>query len=199
MPNVNNGLLDGVRRIGAKFRDLTVDGGLPGAPLGLRLRGATTAGAPVAGTWKAGDEISDRNGGRWTCTAGGTPGTWIGTPGLLASTGASGYTMVNGTGAIITWTAPNDGAMHGVTVAGVLVISSTETGGELAAEGTDPSGAAFTRQVMAASQAASSQPIGLNQAVPSLWLIKANTTFTLQQFTALTGGASVLYAELWGS
>ena len=55
MPNVNGGVLDGVRRIGAKVRDLVIDGGVPGAPLGYRLRGATTAGSPTSGTWKAGD------------------------------------------------------------------------------------------------------------------------------------------------
>jgi hypothetical protein len=78
MANVNQGVLDGLRRLGAKVRDLAVDGGLPGAPLGLRLRGATQSGPPATGTWKAGDLIPDRAGVVWICTAGGTPGTWAG-------------------------------------------------------------------------------------------------------------------------
>lgn len=77
MPNINNGILDGVRRIGGRFRDLVVNGGLPGAPLGYRLRGATPSGPPATGTWKAGDEVPDRTGIDWLCTAGGTPGTWV--------------------------------------------------------------------------------------------------------------------------
>ena len=74
--NLNNGVLDGIRRIGGRFRDVTVDGGLPGAPLGLRIRGATASGAPATGTWKARDVIEDGTGTLWLCTAGGSPGTW---------------------------------------------------------------------------------------------------------------------------
>jgi hypothetical protein len=85
MPVINQGVLDGVRRIGAKVRDLTIDGGLPGAPLGFRLRGATTSGPPATGTWKAGDETRDRNGIIWFCTAGGSPGTWAQSAGLITS------------------------------------------------------------------------------------------------------------------
>lgn len=72
MAVANSGLLDGLRRIGGKFRDLTIDGGLPGAPLGYRLRGATASGPPLTGTWKAGDLVPDRTGMIWICTAGGT-------------------------------------------------------------------------------------------------------------------------------
>lgn len=82
--NLNNGVLDGIRRIGGRFRDVTVDGGLPGAPLGLRLRGATASGPPATGTWKAGDQVSDRTGAIWICTAAGSPGSWC-IPGGLAS------------------------------------------------------------------------------------------------------------------
>jgi hypothetical protein len=75
--NLNNGVVDGIRRIGGRFRDITVDGGLPGAPMGLRLRGATASGPPTTGTWRPGDTIQDRNGAWWICTAAGTPGTWV--------------------------------------------------------------------------------------------------------------------------
>jgi hypothetical protein len=96
---LNNGVLDGVRRITGKFRDLVVDGGLPGAPLGFRLRGATSYGPPSSGTWKAGDTVHDRTGNIWTCTAGGTPGTWSGAVIQLApsadTTGAASATAIN--------------------------------------------------------------------------------------------------------
>jgi hypothetical protein len=77
--NLNNGVLDGIRRIGGRFRDITIDGGLPGAPLGFRLRGANTSGAPTTGTWKAGDETRDRGGNIYICTSGGTgaAATWV--------------------------------------------------------------------------------------------------------------------------
>jgi hypothetical protein len=90
MPNINTGILDGVRRIGAKFRELTIDGGIPGAPLGMRIRGATTSGPPTTGSWRAGDEVSDRTGIQWTCTVSGTPGTWAGTA-MASGTTMTGY------------------------------------------------------------------------------------------------------------
>jgi hypothetical protein len=93
MATGNNGLLDGVRRIGGKFRDLTIDGGLPGAPLGFRIRGATKSGPPVTGTWKAGDQVPDRSGTVWTCVTGGTghAAAWAGSlTGLAPSGDATG-------------------------------------------------------------------------------------------------------------
>lgn len=77
MTTINAGVLDGVRRIGAGVRDLSVQGGIGGAPLGMRIKGATLSGAPVTGTWKPGDLVTDRTGKIWQCTAGGTPGTWV--------------------------------------------------------------------------------------------------------------------------
>lgn len=79
MTNINNGVLDGVRRIGAAVRSLSITGGISGAPLGVRLLGATQSGPPTAGTWKAGDQVSDRNGNAFICTAGGTGSgaTWV--------------------------------------------------------------------------------------------------------------------------
>lgn len=76
MTTINTGVLDGVRRIGAGVRDLSVQGGIGGAPLGMRIKGATLSGAPVTGTWRPGDLVTDRTGKIWQCTAGGTPGTW---------------------------------------------------------------------------------------------------------------------------
>ena len=102
MATGNSGALDGVRRIAGKFRDLAVDGGLPGAPLGFRLRGATQSGPPVTGTWKAGDTAPDRNGAFWTCVKAGTgnAAAWQGSlTGLAPSgdaTGAKDYANIQG-------------------------------------------------------------------------------------------------------
>jgi hypothetical protein len=75
----NNGLLDGIRQIPARLRALDILGGLTGAPLGFRLRGATKSGPPSSGTWKAGDIVPDRQGTLWTCLAAGSPGQWAST------------------------------------------------------------------------------------------------------------------------
>src|SRR5882672_5519308 len=61
-------------------------GGVPAALTGAtgasRYVGATTSGAPVAGTFAQGDTVVDRSGGVWICTVAGTPGTWG--PGVAA-------------------------------------------------------------------------------------------------------------------
>lgn len=81
--NINGGVLDGVRRIPMKIRELIIDGGTPGAPLGFRIRGSLAAGPPVTGSWRAGDLVVDRRGFIWICTAAGTPGRWTLTPNVL--------------------------------------------------------------------------------------------------------------------
>ena len=50
--------------------------GLTGATAATRYVGATASGAPVAGTFAAGDLCVDQSGAAWVCTAAGTPGTW---------------------------------------------------------------------------------------------------------------------------
>jgi hypothetical protein len=87
MSNINNGLVDGVRRIGAKLRELTIDGGIAGAPLGLRLRGAVQSGPPASGSWRPGDIVTDRAGALWTNTIRGTPGQWAGTSVIIPPSG----------------------------------------------------------------------------------------------------------------
>jgi hypothetical protein len=37
-----------------------------------------STGAPTSGTWSVGDTVQDSAGALWLCTAGGTPGTWVG-------------------------------------------------------------------------------------------------------------------------
>jgi hypothetical protein len=112
---------------------------------------------------------------------------------LLATTGAAGTALVNGTPTILTWTAPNDGALHRVVGAGGLVVTSTETGGQINLNFTDPAGNVRAKTLLAAAQGAGYQSFGF-----AFVTVEANTTVTITQ-TALTGGAAVLYAELWGS
>jgi len=52
--------------------------GLTGAVEATRYVGATTAGAPVTGTFAVGDLVVDRGtGDTWVCTIAGSPGTWV--------------------------------------------------------------------------------------------------------------------------
>jgi hypothetical protein len=121
--------------------------------------------------------------------------SWQPAMALLATTGTTPYTLVNGTGNIITWTAPNDGALHRVLLIATLYVSSAETGGSINMAFTLPNGtSAGAPQVMAGGQSG-----GTKFPSASTFLVEANTTITLEQASALSGGAAVLWAELWGS
>jgi hypothetical protein len=125
-----------------------------------------------------------------TPTIGGVP-----IPQLQAATAVAGYTLVNGTGNIITWTAPNDGNQHRVLIVSSKGVTSTETGGIINCAWTTPNAESQTTQVYPGAQAA-----GAHFATsPLLVCIGPNTTVTISQGSALTGGASVLFAEIWGS
>lgn len=55
--------------------------GLTGATQASRWVGATNSGAPVSGTFEAGDFVIDRSGNIHVCTVSGSPGTWSGPTG----------------------------------------------------------------------------------------------------------------------
>jgi hypothetical protein len=118
---------------------------------------------------------------------------------LLASTitaNPSGYALINGTGSIITWTAPNDELLHRVYLFSQKLVTSTETGGQITFNFTDQSGTSRTPPVYAGG-AGSGLVAPAASAVAQL--VKAGTTVTVYQGSALTGGAAVLWAEIWGS
>ena len=151
MPVINPGVLEGLRKIGLRVRDLAVDG-VPGATLGMRLRGATASGAPAVGTWRAGDVVLDQAAGVLrACTVGGTgaQASWAGgsgaylRPPAVISTGTT-FTTTSSTfaaissGAVSTgvFTAPPSGEV--VVEADVVmnVTAATTFGFALAVTGT---------------------------------------------------------------
>jgi hypothetical protein len=111
----------------------------------------------------------------------------------VAATANAGYTLINGTGSILTWTAPNDGNNHRVMVAGGIYVSTTEVGGTVVLNITLPNSVAVSPSVFAANQGAGYHAQG-NYGVH---LVAPGSTVTLQQSAALTGGAAVVFAELW--
>lgn len=62
--------------------------GLAGATAPTRYVGATTGGAPIAGTFAVGDFVIDQTGTVYVCTVAGSPGTWV------APSGAGAVTML---------------------------------------------------------------------------------------------------------
>jgi len=114
---------------------------------------------------------------------------------LVATTGVNGFALQNATPTILSWTAPNDGAAHRVLVLGsYLDVTSAETGGTLTFNVTGPDGGnvgfgLFTGGLGTGAQVAAtiSRPV------------KAGTTVSLVQTSALTAGAAILWTELWAS
>lgn len=118
---------------------------------------------------------------------------------LVASTGASGFALQNGTPTILSWTAPNDGQLHRVMVFGQIHVTSAETGGQVSLQYFAPfSGSvAHTSQLFAAALGTDTngQLLGF---VPAI-TVGAGTTVSILQISALTAGAAVVWAEIWGS
>jgi hypothetical protein len=116
---------------------------------------------------------------------------------LVATTGPSGYVLVDGTGNIITWTAPDDGQLHRYLIFVQQIVTSDETGGELAIQFTGMDGNVYTEQFSAPGLTAGFY--GPASFAFTSGIIKAGTALTISQFTALTGGAATLWPEIWGS
>jgi len=117
----------------------------------------------------------------------------LGGMGLVATTGAAGYTMINGTGAILSWTAPADGNPHRVMVVGEMWVTVLEVGGLVQAQFELPDGSNAANGALFQTALAA----GFHGPTNTLFMIQSGSTFTVQQASALTAGASKVYAELW--
>lgn len=111
---------------------------------------------------------------------------------LQAATAVAGYTLVNGTGNVITWTAPNDGAQHRAVVIFSMHVTSTETGGAMVMNCNFPDGFANQPTLLAAGSAAG----GFGTVVARV--VQAGAVVSVAQSSALTAGAAVAWAEIWG-
>jgi len=115
---------------------------------------------------------------------------------LQATTGVSGFALQNGTPTIISWTPPSDGNMHRFVVLSILHVTSTETGGGVVTNFTLPDGTAATSLMTLYS---SGKSAGVSTANYNAALVEAGTSVSVVQSSALTAGASTLWAEIWGS
>ena len=117
----------------------------------------------------------------------------LGGLGLQATTGAAGFALQNGTPNILTWTAPNDGNLHRVVILGNLIVTSAETGGAIGVTNlTSPSGANHSPGLSAGG-------VGVSLVTyTQSFFVEAGTTVTLAQTSALTAGAAVFWADIWG-
>jgi hypothetical protein len=117
----------------------------------------------------------------------------LGSPGLVASTGIAGFNLQNATPGILTWNVPNDGALHRFMLTAIQHVTVAETGGAVTFSFTAPDGTA----VNGVSAFAGGGGTGISAATTDR-LVQAGTTVTLVQASALTAGAAILWAQIWG-
>jgi hypothetical protein len=114
--------------------------------------------------------------------------------GLLQTTGVNGFTLQNGTPNIFSWTAPNDGNLHRIVLLTNLHVTSAETGGAISLNNLiSPDGGNHSPGIYAGGAAS-----GVLNQVTNSYFVQAGSIVTLAQTSALTVGAAVLWAELWG-
>jgi parallel beta-helix repeat protein len=112
--------------------------------------------------------------------------------GIVASVAAAGYTMINGTATILSWTAPNDGNIHLVSIFSLMRVISATTGAQVSLTFTDPSNTSKTTTWFSTTRSADAYSADFPQ-----WMhlmVKPNTAVTLAQTSAMTGGAATIWA-----
>ena len=113
---------------------------------------------------------------------------------IQAETALAGYTLVNGTGTVVSWTAPNDGALHRFLILGTLAVSVATTGGSISEVWTTPNGTASGTGIALFT---ATKAVGVFQASVN-GHAQAGTTVTIQQQTAMTAGTAVMWVTIFG-
>ena len=114
--------------------------------------------------------------------------------GVQAATPVAGYSLVNGTGNIIQWTTPNDGKSHTAMVSASMDITSGQTGGQITVAYTLPDGTSGNHTLFSPNTG-----VGIVTPVANFSIeVQANSTVTIAQASALTVGAAVMWAKIWG-
>jgi hypothetical protein len=129
--------------------------------------------------------------------SGGVP-AWINGLILQATTGDTGFALVNGTPTILTWTSPNDGNLHRIDIVAALNVTSSVTGGKITYNYTGLDGNNHQPQIFAVNLAAGYMYPNSNPSPVSL-VVGPNITVTVIQQSAVTAGAAVLYANLYAT
>ena len=120
--------------------------------------------------------------------------SYLHAPRLQATTGPAGFALQNGTPTVISWTAPNDGQLHRALFFGSMHVTAAETGGQVNFSYTLPDGTANGVTAAAGGAGTGPQNVFFYTVV-----VQAGSTVSVVQATALTLGAAVLWAEIWGS
>jgi hypothetical protein len=129
-----------------------------------------------------------------------TPALGAGALTLQAATPVAGFALVNGTPAILNWTAPADGQQHRFVVFATMNVTVTQVGGAVEVSYCTPDQATTTDNVFP-GLFAGGQGVGPNydQVYSLSGIVKPGSTVSVAQGSALTSGAALMWAEIWGS
>jgi hypothetical protein len=111
----------------------------------------------------------------------------------LAATAVAGVALSGAGQTVLTWTAPSDGQLHRVSLYVDLNVTTLDVGGAVSWTYTNPAGAVSSNLNLISGGAA----VGAHRATDGA-IVEAGSTVTIT-VAALTGGAAVIWAELWGS
>jgi hypothetical protein len=112
---------------------------------------------------------------------------------LRAITPAAGFALQDGTPAILSWTAPDDGQLHTIMQVAYVYASSEMTGGNINCSFYDPAGNAVTDPEFVTGGLMS----GYSNWNSNVLLVAPGTVSAIGQGSALTGGAATCWAEIW--
>lgn len=118
---------------------------------------------------------------------------------LAGTPEAAGFPLQDATPTVVSWTAPDDGNAHRVLMFAMLSVSSDLTGGGVNCEFYAPDGTQFNDGVFGTDLSA-----GLYSPINDDWFfeqffVQAGSEVLIYQYSAVTGGAAIIWAELWGS
>lgn len=117
--------------------------------------------------------------------------------GQLAATPAAGFALQNATPTVLSWTAPNDGQLHRVLFNLAMHVTSAQTGGAVQIVTVLPDGTSETNTAFAGTLGTGAQkPANIAN---GFFPVQAGSTVQVNQSSAQTAGAALLWAELWGS
>jgi hypothetical protein len=113
----------------------------------------------------------------------------------VGSTGLAGFTLVNGTPTIITWTPPNDGNPHVVLIFGEVRVITALTGGNVGINFGYPDGSAVPQATVYGGGGAA----GFHALSNVTFAVQPGQVVTIVQSAAATAGSAVVWLEVWAS
>lgn len=110
----------------------------------------------------------------------------------VATTGANGFALVNGTSTILAWTAPSDGNIHSFSIFFRCIIAVNETGGHV--------GFSFGSTGLGVNLNGGGEGNGDHpNESGSAYVALSGETITISQLSALTAGSATVYCEIWAA